>query len=115
MRNFGIVLGALLFGFAVASQEPTVRADGAAPVAVASPSPSPSASPLPVVTVSPSPVPVEKYAALEPVAAPDGGWLPWVFGALFALSELLGAVPAIKANSVFQLIAGILKALAGKK
>jgi hypothetical protein len=33
---------------------------------------------------------------------------------LFALSELLALVPSLKANSVFQLIAGALKKAAGK-
>jgi hypothetical protein len=113
VRNFLIVLGAVMFGLAMANtQLPSAHAQDAASGA---PHVEASPTPLPVVTVSPSPVPVEKYAALEPVAAPDGGWLPWVFGALFALSELLAAIPAVKANSIFQLVAGILKALAGKK
>lgn len=34
---------------------------------------------------------------------------------LFLLSEALAAIPAIKANSVFQLISGILKSIFGKK
>jgi hypothetical protein len=33
---------------------------------------------------------------------------------LFALSELLALVPAIKANSIFQLVANMLKKVAGK-
>ena len=37
-----------------------------------------------------------------------------IFVALFAMSETLGAIPAIKANGVFQLIAGILARLARK-
>ena len=34
--------------------------------------------------------------------------------ALLAISEVLASVPAIKANSVFGLIVGILKSVAGK-
>lgn len=33
--------------------------------------------------------------------------------ALLAVSELLALIPALKANSIFQLIVGILKKLAG--
>lgn len=35
-----------------------------------------------------------------------------IFVALFAMSEALAAIPAIKANGVFQLIAGVLGRLA---
>jgi hypothetical protein len=43
------------------------------------------------------------------------GW-NWaaIFAALFAISEALGAVPAIKSNGVFQFVFGILKSLAPK-
>lgn len=37
-----------------------------------------------------------------------------VFGVLFAIDQLLAAIPSIKANSVFQLIGGILSATAPK-
>lgn len=37
-----------------------------------------------------------------------------IFVALFAMSEALGAIPAIKANGVFQLVAGLLARLAHK-
>jgi len=37
-----------------------------------------------------------------------------ILAALLAISEVLAAVPAIKANSVFGLIVNGLKALAGK-
>lgn len=37
-----------------------------------------------------------------------------VFGLLFAASELLAAIPQVKANSVFGLIFGFIKQLAGK-
>jgi hypothetical protein len=35
--------------------------------------------------------------------------------ALLAVSEVLGSVPAIRANSIFQLVVNILKTVAGKK
>lgn len=37
-----------------------------------------------------------------------------ILGALLALSEVLGAIPAIKANGVFELVVGVLKKIAGK-
>lgn len=38
-----------------------------------------------------------------------------ILGLLFALSEVLGAfAPAIKANSVFELVVGLLKKAVGK-
>lgn len=37
-----------------------------------------------------------------------------VFGVLFGISEALAMIPAIKSNSVFELIFGLLKKLAGK-
>lgn len=36
------------------------------------------------------------------------------FGLLFAFSELLAAIPAVKANSVFQLAVSFLKMISGK-
>ena len=36
------------------------------------------------------------------------------FGVLFGISEALAMIPALKSNSVFQMIAGIIKALAKK-
>lgn len=38
-----------------------------------------------------------------------------IFGCLFAVSEVLASIPALKSNSVFQLIKTILAALVGKK
>ena len=38
-----------------------------------------------------------------------------ILAALFAVSEALSFIPALKANGVFQLIFGILGLLAGKK
>jgi hypothetical protein len=38
-----------------------------------------------------------------------------VLGCLFAMSEVLASVSFIKANSVFQLVQNILKALVGSK
>lgn len=38
----------------------------------------------------------------------------YVVGFLFAVSEALAYIPAIKANSVFQAITGVLKWLHGK-
>jgi len=37
-----------------------------------------------------------------------------VLGALFALSEVLALIPAVKSNSVFQFIFNLFKTLAGK-
>lgn len=37
-----------------------------------------------------------------------------IFAVLWSLSETLALIPGIKANGVFQLVAGILKKLAGK-
>jgi hypothetical protein len=37
-----------------------------------------------------------------------------VVGVLFGLSEALALIPQVKANSVFQLVFGVLKSLAGK-
>lgn len=37
-----------------------------------------------------------------------------VLGVLFAMSEALGMIPAVQANSVFQLVVGVIKKLAGK-
>ena len=38
-----------------------------------------------------------------------------LLGALFTLSEVLAQIPAIKANSVFQLVYSTLKMLKGQK
>lgn len=38
-----------------------------------------------------------------------------VLGALFAVSELLAVIPAVKANSVFGLLHDVLMALVSKK
>lgn len=38
-----------------------------------------------------------------------------IAGALFAVSEALSLIPAVKANGVFQLVFGILKKLLGKE
>jgi len=38
-----------------------------------------------------------------------------IFGCLFAVSEVLASIPALKVNSIFQLIKTILAALVGKK
>lgn len=38
-----------------------------------------------------------------------------VLAALLALSELLALIPAIKANSIFQLVVGLIKGLVAKK
>lgn len=37
-----------------------------------------------------------------------------ILGILFLVSEILASIPAIKANSIFQLAVGIVKKLAGK-
>ena len=42
-------------------------------------------------------------------------WFGIVVTVLLGISEALAAIPAIKANSIYQLIVNILKALAGKK
>jgi hypothetical protein len=36
-----------------------------------------------------------------------------ILGSLFMLSEALGMIPQVKANSVFQALAGVLKKLSG--
>lgn len=38
-----------------------------------------------------------------------------LLGAALAISEALALIPAVKANSVFQLVVGAIKKLAGKK
>jgi hypothetical protein len=40
--------------------------------------------------------------------------LVMIFGVLFGISESLAMIPSVKANSVFQMIFSVLKALAGK-
>jgi hypothetical protein len=37
-----------------------------------------------------------------------------IVAALFAISEVLGMIPAVKSNGIFQFIANLLKALSGK-
>ena len=37
-----------------------------------------------------------------------------IFGSLFAVDQVLAAIPSVASNSVFQLITSILAALAGK-
>lgn len=37
-----------------------------------------------------------------------------ILAALLAVSEVLAAIPQVKANSVFGLVVGILKSIAGK-
>ena len=37
-----------------------------------------------------------------------------IITALFLLSEILALIPSIKANSVFQLVVGLLKKVSGK-
>lgn len=37
-----------------------------------------------------------------------------VFGFLFALSEVLALIPALKANSIFEMAVGLIKKIAGK-
>lgn len=44
----------------------------------------------------------------------DSNLLAMVFGVLFGISEALAQIPQVKANSVFQVLAGILAKLAGK-
>jgi len=41
-------------------------------------------------------------------------FIPYVLGALFAVSEALSLVPSVKANGIFQLVFGWLKAIQGK-
>jgi hypothetical protein len=38
-----------------------------------------------------------------------------ILGALLAISEALALVPGIKANSIFQMVVNVAKALIGKK
>lgn len=38
-----------------------------------------------------------------------------IFGALFALSEVIGLVPSIKSSSIFEMVYKTLKKLAGKE
>ena len=42
-------------------------------------------------------------------------WIAIICGCLFAISEVLAAIPALKSNSIFQIIQSILKAIVGKK
>lgn len=44
----------------------------------------------------------------------DSNQLMVILAALLAISECLALVPAIKANSIFQVIVNMLKALKGK-
>jgi hypothetical protein len=44
----------------------------------------------------------------------DSNFLMMIFAVLFGISEALALIPAIKSNSLFQLIYNILKTLAGK-
>lgn len=37
-----------------------------------------------------------------------------VFGLLLALSEVLALIPAVKANSIFEIVVGLIKKVAGK-
>jgi hypothetical protein len=41
----------------------------------------------------------------------DNETLTYIFGILFAASEVLAKVPSVKANSVFEAIQNVLKAL----
>lgn len=45
----------------------------------------------------------------------DQNTLAMIFMVLFGISEALGGIPQIKANSVYQLIVNVLAALVGKK
>lgn len=45
----------------------------------------------------------------------DQSQLVIILAAALALSECLALIPAIKANSIFQLVVGVLKSLAPKK
>lgn len=38
-----------------------------------------------------------------------------ILAALLAISEVLASIPSIKANSIFQLVVGLLKKIAGKE
>lgn len=52
------------------------------------------------------------------ISEPTNKFLLWwgiIITVLFGISEALAAIPAIKANAIYQLITNILKALAGKK
>lgn len=44
----------------------------------------------------------------------DSATIAIIFGVLFGISEALGGIPSVKANSVYQLIVNILATLAGK-
>jgi hypothetical protein len=41
--------------------------------------------------------------------------LTMIFGVLFAVSEALALIPALKSNSIFTLVFNVLKTLAGGK
>lgn len=45
----------------------------------------------------------------------DQGQLVIILAALLAVSEALSLIPALKANSIFQLVVGVLKSVVGKK
>lgn len=45
----------------------------------------------------------------------DQAQLVIILAALLAVSEALALIPALKANSIFQLIVGVLKSVVGKK
>jgi hypothetical protein len=49
---------------------------------------------------------VKNFATPENVAI--------LLGVLFGISEALGAIPALKANGIFQAVFNVLKKLAGK-
>ena len=51
------------------------------------------------------------FAQDQPQIPEEFNWLVAVVAFLFFLSEALAQIPSIKSNSVFQLIAGILKKL----
>lgn len=44
----------------------------------------------------------------------DSSTVAMILGVLLGLSEALGSIPAIKANSIFQLVVGFIAKLAGK-
>jgi ABC-type methionine transport system permease subunit len=44
----------------------------------------------------------------------DSGTITLILGVLLGISEALAQIPSIKANSIFQAIVNILKALTGK-
>lgn len=56
---------------------------------------------------------------VESTPAPTANKFVLLFGiivtVLLGISEALAAIPAIKANSIYQLIVNILKAISGKK